>query len=125
LHNYIGLVSLMLVCFAVGMQSNPEAQYGSEHSPEHIAKFIKGERESQGISQRKLAQLAGVDVKTLRSIEAGERNTYGTSLYKVETALRQHSHTIPPDIGPIRSARDLTDEELAAELTYRLLRNSR
>lgn len=107
------------------MQSNPEDQYGAEHSPEHIAKFIRGTREEQGLSQRKLAQLAGVDVKTLRSIEAGERNTYGTSLSKVEAALKNASRMAPPNVTPVKSARDLTDEELAAELTYRLLRNSR
>jgi transcriptional regulator with XRE-family HTH domain len=96
-----------------------------QQTPEEIGNFIKGERVEQGISQRKLAQLAGVDVKTLRSIEAGDRNAYGTSLSKVEAALKNATRMVPPNLTPVRSARDLTDEELTAELTYRLLRNSR
>lgn len=101
------------------MTANPEQPV--DDNP--VGRRIRTQRLAQGVSQRELAKRAGIDIKTLNSIEKGNRSPADTSLSKVEAALKRGPETQPPRRA--LSARDLSDEELAAEVTYRLLRGSR
>ncbi len=92
-------------------------------------------------AQAPFATFADVDLKTLRSLETGQRAPRDGTRSKVEAALGwregvitevlDHYEIIPPDAltleymtqGPRKSvsrAADLTDEELIGELAYRL-----
>lgn len=90
---------------------------------EPIGVRIRRERLEQGLSQLELCKRAGIDMKTLHSMETGRRTPLDTSLFKVENALGLGQKIDKP--RRVWSARDLSDEELAAEVTYRLMRGSR
>jgi DNA-binding XRE family transcriptional regulator len=121
---------------------------GENETLRTIGQLVQESRERQQMSQVALAQQCGIDVKTLRTIEGGTRKTYGQTLGRVERALgwrpgaiadarRRLENDMPVSIeiltrpddelaeypGVIRAAH-LTDEELTAELTYRLRKYS-
>jgi transcriptional regulator with XRE-family HTH domain len=53
-----------------------------------IGEAIKGQRELQGWTQERLAEAAGVAVRTNQRIEAGEAQPYGATLNNIAGALR-------------------------------------
>jgi len=111
-----------------------------------IGALVSKQRVELALSQKGLAALADVDVKTLRSLENGERWPQPINRYKIETALgwRQgamdeirdnddadptlanlkagaHQHEEWPHDAeqPVKRASQLSDAELLSELTYR------
>lgn len=110
--------------------------------------FVEESRKNQGLSRLALARTSGVDVKTIRTLEAGVRKPYDHTLRMVESALGWRTGAIDdlwdqlendnpvtldmltqaekpvPYPGAIRAAH-LTDEELTAELSYRLTKYAR
>jgi len=112
-----------------------------------IGALVSKQRVELALSQKGLAALADVDVKTLRSLENGERWPQPVNRYKIETALgwrqgamaeirdNDDAHATlanlqtgahhdnedwPHDVEqPVKRAAQLTDAELLSELTYR------
>jgi transcriptional regulator with XRE-family HTH domain len=119
-----------------------------------LGQVITRARLDRGQSQTAFAKDAGVDPKTLNSIETGQRAAQDTNLAKIEDALEWNRGSIgdikemlsqggdprdiraegfsinreasePASAGPVARASALTDQELTAELTYRLLKYGR
>lgn len=105
-----------------------------------IGQRVAGRRVTLGKSQKSFAHEAGIDVKTLRSLENGERWPHDWNRAKIEDALGWGRDTMdiiptilnndedePSQVMDLTStaASGLTDSELMAELAYRFRRYSR
>lgn len=122
---------------------------GENEILETIGQLIQEGRKQQDLSRSALAKLSDIDRKTLQTMEEGTRQPYGHKLRRVELALgwrpgaidglrARLENNMPVNLkmataesdeladypGAIRAAH-LTDEELAAELTYRLISRTR
>jgi len=62
---------------------------------------LKQVRDSQGVSQRRLAQRAGVSFRALQMIEAGQTDPRLSSLVKISSALGIPSSAIPAELGRV------------------------
>ena len=61
-----------------------------------IGKKIRTERNKQELSQEKLAEMVGMDARSIVAIETGDRNPTVKTLYKVCRALKIPSASILP-----------------------------
>ena len=64
---------------------------------------LKQVRDHQGISQRRLAQRAGVSFRALQMIEAGQTDPRLSSLVKISSALGVPGSAIPAELGRVIS----------------------
>lgn len=61
-----------------------------------IGKKIRTERNKQKLSQETLAEMVGMDARSIVAIETGDRNPTVKTLYKVCKALKISSASILP-----------------------------
>lgn len=65
--------------------------------PKTVGQRVKAWREKKGLSLAKLARMADMDARTLRSIENDLRKPWGESLKKIAVALDVDVAQLDPD----------------------------
>ena len=70
-----------------------------------ISKFIKEKRKEQGLTQKELAEKAGVGLRFIRDLEQGKRTL---RMDKVNEVFRLFGH----QLGPVRSPTDHREDGL-------------
>ncbi|GAA2586149.1 helix-turn-helix transcriptional regulator [Actinomadura fulvescens] len=78
---------------------------------ERIAKYVVARRGSLGLTQEQLAERAGVTVKTIYNLEAGERWPQARTRSAIETALEWRSGDlvrVGEGLEPARQETDMT-----------------
>jgi transcriptional regulator with XRE-family HTH domain len=86
-------------------------------------KYLRHVREKRGLSQDKLAELAGVPQNTISLIERGERKPHRNTLEKLAQVLDvEHPSTLALNLAPVQTFEELIDgtpEQRRAYIEYR------
>lgn len=114
--------------------------YHEQQMKKRIGEILTEARSAADLSRNALAEKTGVSVRTLLNFEQGISFPQGQNLHKIAEALGWDTHRItrlfasdkdPAEVNlsdlsdggwdprRVRSASDLSDEELLAELTFR------
>jgi transcriptional regulator with XRE-family HTH domain len=83
-----------------------------------LAANVRSRREELGITQEKLAEGAGVDIRSLQRIERGEMDVGVVAFFALAQALRTSADTLlqPASLPPPRRGRPLRRKMSASEL---------